>query len=108
VGTYHMRIGLFILLTLVALPACSSPTSPRSEITRDRAIALSKTNSSVLNFLRSRVVCWISGLTFLSPFRSRMSGRPPPPRFDLSTSAPSQADRWPDQQGAQSALVQSS
>jgi hypothetical protein len=46
VGTYHVRIGSFILLTLVALPACSSPTSPTSEITRDRAIDLARQHVS--------------------------------------------------------------
>jgi hypothetical protein len=36
------RLGLFLLLMVVTLPACSSPISPTSEITRERAIELAR------------------------------------------------------------------
>jgi len=44
-GTYHVRIVWFLALLLFGLSACS-PTSPSSEITRDRAIDLARQHIS--------------------------------------------------------------
>jgi hypothetical protein len=45
-GMYHVGIGLFLSMTLFALSACSSPISPLSEITRERAIELARQHVS--------------------------------------------------------------
>ena len=45
-GMDYVRIGMYLSMTLFALSACSSPISPSSEITRERAIELARQHVS--------------------------------------------------------------
>ena len=45
-GIDDVRIGMYLSMTLFALSACSSPISPSSEITGERAIELARQHVS--------------------------------------------------------------